>query len=96
MHFLGFFWNSVGKGKTAGTRGALAECPGGGLPEMIRGAAGRYPGGLRLGTGVALGDHPGKFHSLDSRRTRGFREVPMCLGTRGHVAHSESIRILSW
>ena len=74
--------------------GHVAHSPSarGGLPEIIRGAAERYPGGLRLGTGVALGDHPGKFHSLDSRRTRGFWEVPMCLGTRGHVAHSGSIR----
>ena len=65
---------------------------GGGSSGLIRGATGWHPGGLRLGTGVALGDHPGKFHSLDSRRTRGFWEVPMCLGTQGHVAHSGSIR----
>ena len=51
-----------GEEKAAGTRGAFAECPGG-SSGVIRGAVGLHPGGLRLGTSVALGDHQGKFHS---------------------------------
>ena len=35
----------MGKKKAAGTRGAFAECPGG-SSGVIRGAAGRHPGGL--------------------------------------------------
>src|SRR5438128_516208 len=65
------------------------------------------PGWSALGTGGALGDHPGEnlargtWHTrrLPEVRTRwtrgalgGFWEVPMCLGTRGHVALSGSIR----
>src|SRR5438105_12650704 len=39
-----------------------------------------------LGTRVALGGFRGKYHSLDPRRTRGFREGPMCMG------HSAGLR----
>src|SRR5207244_2691407 len=76
----------------AGTRGALAECPGGSSGDGFAGLPGDARVVSRLGTGVALGGHPGKVHSLDSRRIRGFQEVPMCLGTRGHVACSEGSR----
>src|SRR5438105_7790382 len=40
-----------------------------------------------LGTRVALGGFRGKYHSLDSRRTRGFREG---YGYSGHAALSEA------
>ena len=57
--------------------GHVAHSPSarGGLPGMIRGAAGRYPSGLRLGTGGALGDHPGENLARGTWHTRRLPEV---------------------
>ena len=60
-HFILIFHEFYGE---EGLPGHVAHSPSargrGGLPGMIRGAAGWYPSGLPLGTHVASGDHPGK------------------------------------
>src|SRR5438105_7581120 len=59
-----------------GTRGQVAcsEASGGSLPAKV------------LGTRVALGVFRGKYHSLDSRRTRGLPGGSVVNGYSGHVA----------
>src|SRR5437762_14079327 len=71
-----------------GTRGALGKYPGGvsrlghsGHVATRATSGGTLPAWV-LATRVALGGFRGKYHSLDSRRTRGFREGPKCRGTR--------------
>ena len=65
----------MGKKKAAGTRGAFAECPGGGSSGVIRGAARRHPGGLP---------------AWDTRRAwKVSGRGGFTLGTREHVALSE-------
>src|SRR5438132_4779680 len=43
-----------------------------------------------LGTRVALGGFRGKYHSLDSRCTRGLPGGSFVYGYSGHVSHSEA------
>src|SRR5438128_12453311 len=71
-------------------RGPLGELPGGALSARPRGTRGGF-GSIRgilpagySGTRVAIGGSRGKYHLLDSRRTRGFREEVLL------TAHSDS------
>ena len=77
----------MGKKKAAGTRGAFAECPGGSF-GVIRGAAGRHPGGLPAWDTRRNRRHPGKLSlaglAAHSGLAGGIRDSPgVSLGTRG-------------
>ena len=82
--FSGIRWGR----KTAGTRGALAECPGGSSGDDSRHCRVIPRGGaLPLGTRGASGDNPGKL--ARSRAASG--GILPAWGIRGHAAGSKSI-----
>src|SRR5438105_6864282 len=83
-----------GERTAAGRRGALAECRGGVLPGGLRGAAGRYPGGLQLGTRVASGDHPGKTRAGHVAHTGASGEFTLA-GLAAHLGASGRV-LLVW
>src|SRR6266511_5410446 len=81
---------------TLGTRGALGKYPGGvsrlghsGHVATRATSGGTLPAWV-LGTRVALRGFRGKYHSLDSRRTRGLPGGYYVYGYSGHVALSEA------